>query len=56
MDPNANLKRQLEIAKQILNETVDVDDVSLLAELVVSLDEWITCGGFLPERWRKVDV
>ena len=58
MDPNFNLEQQLTRAKSILE---DIDnglhvfrvDAELLAEYVLSLDEWITKGGFLPERWTK---
>jgi hypothetical protein len=57
MDPNENLKEQVEIAKDIL--LPDASDMELeekavrLAELVVALDEWIQKGGFLPEAWKR---
>lgn len=57
MDPNANLKRQLEIARLLTGEdtTHDAveDDVKELGELVCALDEWIRKGGFLPEAWQS---
>jgi hypothetical protein len=58
MDPDANLKEQLEIAKNILGAvdhggTLDEDDVVRLAELVEGLDEWIRGQGFLPKRWSR---
>jgi hypothetical protein len=61
MDPNANLREQLAIAKRILespgySEVHEyVVDAERLAELVVALDEWIRKGGFLPDSWRKDD-
>lgn len=60
MDPNFNLSDQLDIAKEILDycERYPYGDrythsEDRLAELVIALDEWITKGGFLPERWTK---
>jgi hypothetical protein len=59
MDPNANLREQLELARDI----ADGDDLShdewdakrdRLAELVLALDGWISNGGFLPTRWDVV--
>lgn len=58
MDPDANLKEQLEIARRI-QEDWDTDerlpdpgDAQRLAELVIALDEWRRKGGFLPQRWQ----
>lgn len=48
MDPDENLKEQLEIA-----EGDDDEDLARLAELVSGLDGWIERGGFLPQRWAK---
>lgn len=62
MDPDANLKEQITIARHLLdrNPTAPINvDTSLvweadrLAELVCALDDWITGGGFLPERWQR---
>ncbi len=64
MDPDANLKEQLEIAKRLLKKFMDSDkdmafdesdegDVVRLAELVEAMDGWIRKGGFLPAAWRK---
>jgi hypothetical protein len=68
MDPDANLKEQLELANDIL-EAIDrasddgelgeedkqdvIQDAERLAELVQSLHNWITGGGFLPKAWKK---
>lgn len=52
MDPNANLKEQLELAEK-LQRTHAIDDCQRLAELVLALNEWIEQGGFLPESWSK---
>jgi hypothetical protein len=56
MDPDANLKEQLEIAKAIADGTYEgSDDAERLAELVLALDEWIKSSGFLPKVWRQTD-
>ncbi len=53
MDPNACLAeiRQL-IAKSYSNKR-DFGDADRLAELIESLDTWISTGGFLPKVWEK---
>lgn len=57
MDPDANLKEALELANCLACEG-DFDphakliEAERLADLLLALDEWITKGGFLPERWR----
>lgn len=57
MDPVANLKEQLEIARlfypdreedEITDGQVMVDNGVRLAELVLALDEWMRKGGFSP--------
>lgn len=62
MDPNANLREQLALARSLISQndadendggTIDVCDATRLAELVVALHEWIDGGGFLPAAWRK---
>lgn len=60
MDPNANLKETLSLVRNILKATdecgVDDDpvynhrDVLRLAELVESLDGWLSKGSFLPNK------
>jgi len=60
MDPDANLKEQLELARKITDVSLpfwgSVEemcyDVNRLAELVLALDEWIKKGGFLPQQWQ----
>lgn len=63
MDPNENLKSQLELAAKIVKDwenhgpsvhdySIDEEEAAKLAELVLALDEWISRkGGFLPESW-----
>lgn len=56
MDPNANLREQLEIANRIVDgDDLDVEEWDALrdrlAELVLALNDWITNGGFLPGAW-----
>lgn len=57
MDPNENLKEQLELANHILEHIGDTDindEAYRLAELVTTLDEWLhDKKGFLPKRWRR---
>lgn len=55
MDPNANLKEQIELACKLQDYERDDDasDVCRLAELVLALNEWISKGGFLPAKWVK---
>lgn len=58
MDPDENLKEQLELAWSI-TESVDehssqeARDGSRLAHLVISLHQWIIDGGFLPKQWKR---
>jgi hypothetical protein len=54
MDPTANLKEQIELAKIILDEDdrgILPTDGARLAELVISLNRWMRLGGHLPEQW-----
>lgn len=59
MDPNANLTRQLELSKRLIACSDSSDctqcmaDGFELAELVESLNGWISKGGFLPEQWKS---
>lgn len=68
MDPNANLREQRELVKEInaiqdacseegefvFTQEADLIDACLrLAALVGALDDWITHGGFLPEDWHR---
>lgn len=57
MDPTANLREQLELAKelmdQLLSDEVFEDKAGRLAELVETLNDWIERGGFLPEQWTS---
>ena len=53
MDPNAtlhNIRRYLGIAHEAdLSEA----EGNALAELMLSLDEWLSNGGFLPSAWSR---
>lgn len=60
MDPDANLKEQLELAEKIRREVenplqykVSEEDVHRLAELVIALDKWLCRRGFYPETWER---
>jgi hypothetical protein len=62
MDPDANIKRQLEITEELdgLLRGDDADDmntalalISDLVDLIVGLNDWITRGGGLPKAWKK---
>lgn len=49
MDPDANLEEQLLIANN--PDEMEISDGLRLAELVMSLHNWIRGGGFLPKAW-----
>lgn len=64
MDPNANLREQREIVAEVIRMWDSADPhtdyerelaqaADRLAELVQSLDEWLTNGGFLPIEWQS---
>lgn len=57
MDPTANLERQLELAREMVERDMAherVTDVGYeLAEHVIALHEWIELGGFLPSKWSR---
>jgi len=56
VDPTANLKEQLDLAKEILEGKPLPGAAERLAELVIALHEWLKSGetfGFLPAQWRK---
>jgi hypothetical protein len=55
MDPTANLTEQINLADEMLRGTSvpSSQDAFRLAELVTTLHEWITSGGFLPNQWNK---
>lgn len=61
MDPNANLKRQRELAAEIIDgygnrDASDIADLAAeLAELVQTLDEWRLRGGFDPYAQTEVE-
>lgn len=60
MDPDTNLKEQLGLSLQLIEDSNDFggemtkEDAQRLAELVVAMDEWLFKGGFLPSRWQQV--
>lgn len=66
MDPTANLKEQLQLTREILDEDVQhipecepcgvcgcLGRGERLAELVQALNDWLTKGGFLPGPWAE---
>lgn len=64
MDPNCNLSEQLSLAVLLVadnaeepDQSAEMADARRLAELVLSLDEWIVeKRGFAPERWVPGEV
>lgn len=59
MDPNANLKEQLELAAGLADGSAYASDPDYaardgqrLAELALELHSWIRKGGFLPAAWE----
>lgn len=60
MDPNANWLEATNIARQLADEEsndYDLEEVAALSlrlsELVMSLDDWVRSGGFVPEPFRR---
>jgi hypothetical protein len=58
MDPNENLRRQIELARRLQmqadrEKAIDPLDALELAELVTALNGWIRKGGFLPVVWAE---
>lgn len=55
MDPNANLREQLDIAYKFVGCNHDgcdcLSQTSRIGELIMALDEWVRMGGYLPARW-----
>lgn len=56
MDPDAALAqiRELIVKHQTSSEEISTSDAAELVELVDSLDEWMTKGGFLPTEWSAL--
>ena len=56
MDPTANLREQLAISNYLVSGRHSAEDKEIagerLAELVLSLNNWIQNGGFLPKDWQ----
>ena len=50
MDPDMTLAEIRSLTARI--DHLDEHDHDRLAELITSLDEWISNGGFLPAAWR----
>lgn len=55
MDPTENLKQQLRIVERISRGDATESDHDRLADLILSLHEWITRGGFLPAQWQPTE-
>ena len=58
MDPNENLRQQLQMAGAILHLSEEpdydaTDDAVRLAELVQALNDWIVRGGFPPDAGSR---
>jgi len=53
MDPNENLRQQLELAEQLVDDDSVSPETRELAELVLALNDWIERGGFLPAGWMN---
>lgn len=49
MDPNATLKELLEL----VNSDLAPDFVDEIVDRVEALDQWLSHGGFLPDRWSN---
>jgi len=53
MDPNANLAEQRRLVDRINSGKASKGDLARLADLVDSLDAWLSKGGFLPTAWER---
>lgn len=58
MDPDDNLRNQLELAEAIIDQYDQYGEVGNyaafeLATLVLALQEWIQRGGYIPFAWRN---
>lgn len=51
MDPNACLTEMLDLANRTL--PLNLIETARLQELVNAMDNWMTKGGFLPQKWGK---
>lgn len=56
MDPDATLAEVRLLSQRLLEESGGGLDALRLAELVESLDGWISRGGFLPSDWNEVEL
>lgn len=52
MDPNATLERLREIVQWWNEGDADASDLETAVELVESLDQWLSKGGYLPADWQ----
>lgn len=56
MDPNATLKEILTAVKEF-DDAADTESAFAAAgtalEAFENLDEWLSKGGFLPDRWKR---
>lgn len=53
MDPNATLERLREIVQWWNGGDADASDLETAVELVESLDQWLSNGGFVPKDWAS---
>jgi hypothetical protein len=53
MDPDETFRQLRPLADRILtsNSHPDADDAVRFAELISTLDDWLTAGGFPPAQW-----
>lgn len=61
VDPNVNLKKQLQLAVGLgsrieRGEPINFHDVAHLCELITLLDHWVTHGGALPKTWNNARI
>jgi len=55
MDPNTNLEEQRSLVRWIIAypDEDTSNEANRLAELAQAMDDWISCGGALPEEWEN---
>jgi len=55
MDPNATLAEIRRLTKRNEEAPLDLADTNRLVLLLLSLDGWLTKGGFLPDAWKRAE-
>lgn len=52
MDPNVTLQRIRKILADYARESEEHELANELVDRIDALDNWLTCGGYLPSDWN----